>query len=80
MGGCLIPIIKIKGMLLRQSKTILEYGFKEMNLHRIIATCQPENIPSYRVMKKIGMRREKAFLKNVFQKAMNGGMNIITLF
>ena len=34
-----------------------------MNVHRIIATCQPENIPSYRVMEKIGMRREGFFKK-----------------
>lgn len=32
-----------------------------MGLHRIIATCQPENTPSYRVMEKLGMRREGYF-------------------
>ncbi|AEN89876.1 Acetyltransferase, GNAT family [Priestia megaterium WSH-002] len=34
-----------------------------MKLHRIIATCQPENTSSYRVMEKIGMRREGYFKK-----------------
>ena len=42
---------------------ILKFGFEQMNLHRIIATCQPENTPSYRVMEKIGMRREGEFKK-----------------
>ena len=35
---------------------LLRYGFETMKLHRIIATCQPENPASYGVMEKIGMR------------------------
>jgi [ribosomal protein S5]-alanine N-acetyltransferase len=42
---------------------LLKYGFETLNLHRIIATCQPENIASYRVMEKLGMRREGWFQK-----------------
>ncbi|PFV14322.1 GNAT family N-acetyltransferase, partial [Bacillus cereus] len=45
------------------AQATLKYGFKEMKLHRIIATCQPQNTPSYRVMEKIGMRREGYFRK-----------------
>ncbi|MEI3607599.1 GNAT family protein [Pseudogracilibacillus sp. SE30717A] len=52
-----------RGYASEAAKALLEYGFKEMNLHRIIANCQPENIPSYRVMEKIGMRREGFFKK-----------------
>lgn len=51
------PKYQNRGYASEAARAILEYGFKEMNLHRIIATCQPENIPSYRVMEKIGMRR-----------------------
>ena len=60
--GCSILNISIKDMLLKRQAT-LKYGFKEMKLHRIIATCQPQNTPSYRVMEKIGMRREGYFRK-----------------
>lgn len=42
---------------------LLKHGFEEMKLHRIIATCQPQNIASYKVMEKIGMRREGYFKK-----------------
>lgn len=42
---------------------VVDYAFITMKLHRIIATCQPENIGSYRVMEKIGMRREGFFRK-----------------
>ncbi|WHT87036.1 GNAT family N-acetyltransferase [Bacillus cereus] len=52
-----------KGYASEAAHATLKYGFKEMKLHRIIATCQPENTPSYRVMEKIGMRREGYFKK-----------------
>ncbi|PEZ56481.1 GNAT family N-acetyltransferase [Bacillus anthracis] len=52
-----------KGYATEAAQATLKYGFKEMKLHRIIATCQPENTSSYRVMEKIGMRREGYFKK-----------------
>ncbi|PFM06556.1 GNAT family N-acetyltransferase [Bacillus anthracis] len=52
-----------KGYASEAAQATLKYGFKEMKLHRIIATCQPENTSSYRVMEKIGMRREGYFKK-----------------
>ncbi|MBM7713249.1 RimJ/RimL family protein N-acetyltransferase [Bacillus thermophilus] len=63
IGWVFNPKYQNRGYASEAAKAILEYGFKEMNLHRIIATCQPENIPSYRVMEKIGMRREGFFKK-----------------
>ena len=39
----------------------LAYAFESRHAHRVIATCQPENTASYRVMEKIGMRREAHF-------------------
>ena len=42
---------------------VLPYGFAALPLHRIIATCQPQNVASWRVMEKLGMRREGHFRK-----------------
>jgi RimJ/RimL family protein N-acetyltransferase len=53
IGWVFNPKYHNRGYASEAAQAILEYGFKEMNLHRIIATCQPENIPSYRVMEKI---------------------------
>jgi RimJ/RimL family protein N-acetyltransferase len=44
-------------------KTLLQFGFEELDLHRIIARCDAENYGSYRVMEKIGMRREGLFIE-----------------
>ena len=42
---------------------LLDFGFGDLNLHRIVAHCDAENIASYRVMEKIGMRREGLFIE-----------------
>lgn len=63
IGWVFNPRFHNQGYASEAAQGIVEYGFKEMNLHRIIATCQPENIPSWRVMEKIGMRREGYFQK-----------------
>ena len=46
---------------------LLRHGFETLGLHRIIATCQPENVASWRVMEKLGMRREAHFRKCIFR-------------
>ncbi len=37
---------------------ILEYGFQELGLQRVSLICEPENVGSWRIMEKCGMRRE----------------------
>ena len=44
-------------------KTLLRFGFETLNLRRIIAGCNARNTGSYRIMEKIGMRREAHFIK-----------------
>jgi [ribosomal protein S5]-alanine N-acetyltransferase len=63
IGWVFNPKFYNKGYASEAAYAALNYGFKELKLHRIIATCQPENPPSYRVMEKIGMRREGHFKK-----------------
>lgn len=44
-------------------EALLSFGFGELALHRITAHCDAENYGSYRVMEKIGMRREGLFIE-----------------
>jgi len=46
------------------SRAMIEYMFNR-GVHRIYAECAPENIPSWKLMDKIGMTREAHFRKNV---------------
>ncbi len=45
------------------ASALLKHAFSTLDCHRVIATCQPENIASWRVMEKIGMRREGLLLQ-----------------
>ncbi|GAA0337777.1 GNAT family protein [Bacillus carboniphilus] len=63
IGWVFNPKFYNKGFASEAAYAVLDYGFNELKLHRIIATCQPENIGSYRVMEKIGMRKEGHFKK-----------------
>jgi RimJ/RimL family protein N-acetyltransferase len=37
---------------------VLDFGFNDLNLHRIKAGCAVENIASIKVLEKVGMIRE----------------------
>ncbi|HEX5505458.1 MAG TPA: GNAT family protein [Thermomicrobiales bacterium] len=50
-----------RGYATEAAAALLRYGFVTLSLHRVIATCQPENPASARVMEKVGMRREGWF-------------------
>lgn len=61
IGWVLHPDYHRRGYASEAALALLQYGFETMKLHRIIATCQPENPASYGVMEKIGLRREGHF-------------------
>ncbi|QSJ15109.1 GNAT family N-acetyltransferase [Nostoc sp. UHCC 0702] len=47
---------------------LLDYLFTEHNLHRVIANCDPENIASAKLLKRVGMRCEGHFVKSLWFK------------
>ena len=47
-----------RGIAQRAAGELLRIGFSELNLHRMFATCLPENPASSRVLEKVGMRKE----------------------
>ena len=46
----------------------LRFAFIGLDLHRVWAKCDVENIASANVMERIGMRREAHFIKNSYTK------------
>ena len=46
------------GYATEAAAAVLRFGFDTLGLHRIWATCRPENLGSSRVLEKIGMQRE----------------------
>ncbi|MER3451618.1 MAG: GNAT family N-acetyltransferase [Thermus sp.] len=47
-----------RGYATEAARLLLHFGFDRLGLHRIWATCDPENIASIRVLQKIGMQWE----------------------
>ena len=47
-----------RGYATEAARAVLRYGFQELGLHRIYATCRPANVASSHVLEKLGMRRE----------------------
>ncbi|GGU67717.1 GNAT family N-acetyltransferase [Lentzea flava] len=55
------PEFQGKGLATEAAGAMLKLGFEGLGLHRIIAQCDPRNEPSWRLMERLGMRREAHF-------------------
>jgi len=47
-----------KGIGTEAARLVTDFGFKQLNLHRIEATIEPDNLRSQRVSEKLGMTYE----------------------
>lgn len=57
-----------QGYATEASRAVLHVAFSVLQLHRVWATCDVRNVASWRVLEKLGMRREAEFQGDVFQK------------
>jgi RimJ/RimL family protein N-acetyltransferase len=53
-----------KGFAVEAIGGLLEYLFEDMNMHRISADCDTENVASYKTLEKLGFRREAYFVES----------------
>ena len=47
-----------RGIASEAARALLEFGFKELKVHRIQANCNANNIASEKMMERIGMKKE----------------------
>lgn len=62
-----------KGYATEGCRRMLQYGFEELNAHRIVAECSDKNIPSWRLLERLNMRRESHMLENIYFKTTANG-------
>lgn len=75
LGYCFNPLYWGQGYATEAAEAMLRFGFEELNLHRIYATCRPSNTGSAKVLERIGMRyeghlREAAYYKGNWQDSL----------
>lgn len=68
LGWCIHRDYWNRGYATEFVKALLKFGFEDLNLHRIHAECNADNIASAKVMEHVGMRREGHFIKNRFDR------------
>jgi len=61
IGWALSRAFQGRGYATEAAEALLAHAFGPLKSHRVIATCQPENIASWRVAEKLGLRREAHF-------------------
>ncbi|MEO8208685.1 MAG: GNAT family protein [Chloroflexota bacterium] len=58
VGWVIHPDVQGRGYATAAAMAVLRLGFKDLQLHRISAECDPRNGASIRLMERLGMRRE----------------------
>lgn len=58
------PAYQGKGLAREATEVVLRLGFADLGLHRVIGRCDPRNDPSWRLMERLGFRREAHFVQN----------------
>ena len=66
LGYILNPAYQRQGYAAEATAALVEHAFAVRGMHRIYAHCNPENIPSWRLLERIGFRREGLLRQNVF--------------
>lgn len=68
IGYCFHPDYWRQGFASEAAGVLVRFGFRELGLHRIYATCRPENLGSAGVMRKLGMSQEGHLREHQFSK------------
>jgi len=68
LGYCLDRDFWGKGYGTEVARGLMDFGFTELALHRIFATCDPRNTASAHVLEKSGMKREGCLREHKWSK------------
>jgi RimJ/RimL family protein N-acetyltransferase len=61
-----------KGLAFEAAARVLDYSFKKLKLHRVIAIADCENEKSVTLLSRLGLRREGHFIRNIWFKGKWG--------
>ncbi|RPI82018.1 MAG: N-acetyltransferase [Chloroflexi bacterium] len=78
LGYILSPHYQRQGYASEAVSALVQTGFPAAGIHRIFAQCNPENIASWKLLEKVGFRREGLLKKNIFFRRDERGEPIWT--
>jgi RimJ/RimL family protein N-acetyltransferase len=58
LGYIFNPAFHNQGYASEAARAVVLYAFKVMKVHRIVGHCSPDNTPSWKVLEKVGMKKE----------------------
>ncbi|RYG64825.1 N-acetyltransferase, partial [bacterium] len=59
-----------QGLATEAVLALLHHGFENWNLRRVTSGCDARNLPSFRLMERVGMRREAHFVSSRVTKGV----------
>lgn len=68
IGYTLNPLYQNKGYGVEMVKNLIDYIFKELTMHRVVAIVDVRNTSSVKLLEKIGLRKEGHFIQNAWNK------------
>lgn len=68
VGWCLAPAHEGRGYATEAVRDLLSVAFEGLGLHRVVAHCFADNDPSWRLMERIGMRREAHTVRDALHR------------
>ena len=66
LGYILNPHFQRMGYASEAAAALVEHAFTVRGMHRIYAHCNPDNVASWRLLERIGFRREGLLRQNIF--------------
>ena len=62
-----------QGYATESARALIGLGFEKLGVNRIVAMCNPENVKSWRLLERLGLRREGYLRKNAYFKTDAAG-------
>lgn len=72
IGFTVAPAYQGQHVAFQAVSRFLNYAFADLNIHRVIAITDSKNSASFRLLEKLGFRREAHFVQNIFFKGAWG--------
>ena len=69
IGWCLDPAAEGQGFATEAVRELIRVAFEELGLRRVVAHCFAANEPSWRLMERVGMRREVHTVKESLHRS-----------